>query len=214
MSHHHISVSDLPAGGEKLETSRFSAVMTGLFGVGVVGLILSVVFFFQNPEGFAFSWLLAFFFAFTLCVGSLFWILLHNASNSGWGVAIRRVPEVLANLFPFLMILGLPLVLPFGPFVNAQNAIWEWIEIHRGVQADLGGVGADAHREALHDVNLLLYEKYPFLNLFWSSEPPFLPGWIPRFFIYFGLLTLGARVLLNYSTHQDKTGEVQPTFLS
>ncbi|MGK0187990.1 MAG: hypothetical protein ACI9R3_003782 [Verrucomicrobiales bacterium] len=212
MSHHPISVSDLPVGGEKLETSRLSAVMTGLFGVGVVGLVLSVIFFFQNPEGFAFSWLFAFFFAFTLCVGSLFWVLLHNASNSGWGVAIRRVPEVLANLFPFLMILGLPLVLPFGPFVDGQNAIWEWIEIHRGVQEGLGGVGADAHRAALHDVNLLLYEKYPFLNLFWSSEPPFLPGWIPRYFIYFGLLTLGARVLLGYSTHQDATGDVQTTF--
>lgn len=212
MSHHQISVSDLPAGGEKLETSRLSAVMTGLFGTGVVGLVLSAVFFIQNPGGFAFSWLFAFFFAFTICVGALFWVLLHNASNSGWGVAIRRIPEVIANLFPFLLVLGLPLALPLGPLEEGQNAVWEWMEIHRDVQAEQGGVGADAHREALHEDHLLLYEKYPYLNLFWSSQPPFLPGWIPRFFIYFGLLTLGARVLLNYSTHQDATGEVKATF--
>jgi hypothetical protein len=212
MSHHPISVSDLPVGGEKLETSRLSAVMTGLFSVGAVGAVISVIFFFQKPHSFAFSWLFAFFFAFTILVGSFFWVLLHNASNSGWGVAIRRIPEILANLFPFLMVLGLPLVLPIGPFEVGQNSIWEWIGIHRAVQLNLGGVGADAHRAALHDVNLLLYEKYPFLNLFWSSEPPFLPGWMPRYFIYFGLLTLGARVLLGYSTHQDATGEVQATF--
>ena len=55
-------------------------------------------------------------------------------------------------------------------------------------------------------------EKYPYLNLYWSFESPFLPGWIPRYFIYFGLLTLGARVLLGYSLRQDRTGDVQPTF--
>ena len=212
MSHHPISVSDLPVGGEKLETSRLSAVMTGLFCVGLVGLLLSGVFFFQNPEGFAFSWLLGFFFAFTLCVGCLFWVLLHNASNSGWGVAIRRIPEVIANLFPFLLILGLPLALPMDPFQDGQNAIWEWMEIHRDVQAEQGGVGDNAHREALQADHPLLHAKYPYLNLFWSSQPPFLPGWIPRFFIYFGLLTLGARVLLNYSTSQDSTGDVKTTF--
>ena len=120
-----------------------------------------------------------------LC-GLSVWVLLHNASNSGWGVAIRRIPEVIANLFPFLLVLGLPLVLPLGPLEQGQNAIWEWIEIHRDVQMEQGGVGPDAHRAALYDEHLLLYEKYPYLNLFWSSQPPFLPGWIPRFFIYLG----------------------------
>jgi len=71
----------------------------------------------------AYSWLFAVVFFMTLCVGGIFWTLLHNASNSGWGVLVRRMMENLGSVIPLLFILGLPLVVLPG----ARDALWEWL---------------------------------------------------------------------------------------
>ena len=104
MSHHHVTFKDIPAGGEKFDPAKASGVITPLLGLGVLGLAASLYFFWAKPAEFAYSWLFAFFFCFTFVVGGCFWILLHNASNSSWGVVIRRLFEHLANMVPVLFI--------------------------------------------------------------------------------------------------------------
>ncbi|CAN5346319.1 hypothetical protein BH23VER1_BH23VER1_18920 [soil metagenome] len=197
---HHVSVDDLPAGGEKLDLSKLGKVRLILLGVGALGLVASAIYGFAAPTHFAYSWLLGFAYVFTLAVGGLFWVLLHHASNSGWGIALRRIMEQLANMLPWVFLLGLPLFL----IPSFQNALWDW----------MGELRAAGSREGLAHSNPLLYGKYPYLNLdfaFHLAGPLFLPGWLSRSVLYFVLLGFGAFWLRRYSLQQDRTGEVQPT---
>lgn len=96
------------------------------FGVGFGGMLLFFILRFAMPEKapqMGYSWLFAVVFFLSLAVGGLFWTLLHHASNSGWGTVIRRLMENLASLIPFVLILGLPLLISGFGF---RDALWEW----------------------------------------------------------------------------------------
>lgn len=82
-------------------------------------------------KGMAYSWLFAVVYFMTLAVGGIFWTLLHNATNSGWGIVVRRLMENLGSVVPFLFVLALPLIFPG----TMRNALWEWF---------------DARKDALH----------------------------------------------------------------
>ncbi len=211
---HYVAVTDLPAGGEKLQTDKIAALKTICLLVGVVGAVISAMLLFFAGKGqgsvgdaFAFSWLFAFEVFFTLAVGALFWCLLHNASNSGWGVAVRRVMETMANSFGLLFVLGLPLT--FVPSI--RETVWTWIG-HHAVIHETKVEGALTLRDQLHaggHETHLLWHKYPYLNL-WGSG--ILPGWCIRYIIFFAALAFGAWKLRSYSIGQDNTGNVRLTF--
>jgi hypothetical protein len=209
---HYVAVSDLPADGERLQATKFIAWRTLLMAAGAAGVVISLILFFMGgpaANAYAFSYLFAFEVFFTITAGALFWCLLHNASNSSWGVAIRRIPETLAQAFVVLGLLGLPLVMPF--FSEKPEWIcrmWEWIGIHQETVHSGGG----NLREALsqnHDT-LLLYKKYSYLHL--GAGEGIVPGWDIRYVIYFVALAFTAWKLLGYSLRQDATGEIQPTY--
>ncbi len=214
---HHAAVSHLNPDGESLQLSRFTSwrFLTG--AAGLIGIILSLALFFIGGEAansYAFSYLFAFEVFFTISCGALFWCLLHAASNSAWGVAIRRIPETIAQSFLFLALMGLPLVMPF---VNVQSkpqwtkTMYEWIGIQSHVAAShVDGAASDASLQeklgAAHET-MLLYKKFPYLHIGWSG----LPGWDMRYIIFFLLLILIARKMRAYSVSQDSTGDIQPT---
>jgi len=68
-----------------------------------------------NHDGgrqFAFSWLLAFMFCLSLCLGALFLVLVHHLFDAGWSVPLRRFNEHIASLlFPWMAILFVPIAL-------------------------------------------------------------------------------------------------------
>jgi uncharacterized membrane protein YidH (DUF202 family) len=76
--------------------------------------------------------LFAFSFYFTIAIGSLFWVLLHHATNSGWSVVVRRQVENLASLIPFLFLFFLPLYL-------YRFQLFKWMGIEPGVDPLLDG---------------------------------------------------------------------------
>ena len=125
---HHITLKDLPADGERLVFSRAAKTAFLLLGVGILGLAGSAWFFFAAPEtqraSFSFSWLLAVFYVFTIACGGIFWTLLHNATNSGWGIAVRRIMESVGNMIPVVGFLALPLLLP-----DVRHDLWHWMSI-------------------------------------------------------------------------------------
>jgi hypothetical protein len=213
---HYVAVSHLPADGERLQTTKFIAWRTLLMAAGAAGVVISLLLFFMGGKAanaYAFSYLFAFEVFFTIAAGSLFWCLLHNASNSAWGVAIRRIPETLAQSFVVLGLLGLPLFVPlinhlFGGMPEWTCKMWEWIGIHQELRdAGMVPAGVKAALAANHDT-LLLYKKYNYLHLGMDG----LPGWDMRYVIYFIALAFTAKKLLGYSLHQDQTGDVRPTF--
>jgi hypothetical protein len=225
MSHHFISVSRLPAGGEKLHLSKFAGLIRVLRLTAVGGLVLSALLFlaggaiqigskhfvtgadihYSLRDVYSYSWLVAFVFCFTLALGGLFWCLLHNATNSRWGVAIRRLAETVAIQLPVICLIGLPLAL----IPQIRETLWLWMHEH----AEAAKAGASSVQEYLHDHNHLLHVKYGYLNLWGSWVGGWLPfpGWVIRYFLYFIFLGFGALTLYRYSVSQDLTGDVRPT---
>ena len=76
-------------------------------------------------EQFAHSWLFAFTYFFTLCAGSLFWVLVHHATDAEWSVLVRRQLENTASLLWIFFFLFLPLLLFCAPF------LWHWWDMCR-----------------------------------------------------------------------------------
>jgi hypothetical protein len=127
MSEHESIIDKLPLDGEKVDISKFEKTIRILAGVGGIGLLVSLVIllFTGGRAPMAYSWLWAFYSFVTIAIGGLFWVLLHNASNSGWGVVVRRVMEHVASMIPYMFLFVIPLV--FIPGV--RNALYEWMTI-------------------------------------------------------------------------------------
>ncbi|MEI6712361.1 MAG: hypothetical protein WCO60_01315 [Verrucomicrobiota bacterium] len=87
--------------------------------ISVAGIIVSAIGYLKSPEQFAFSWLFAFMVVFTISVGALFWTILHTATDSEWGVLVRRQMENLASVINVLPLFFLPL------FACAPT-LWKW----------------------------------------------------------------------------------------
>jgi hypothetical protein len=185
MAHHHVTSADIAIHGDHLDTSKVSTVKTISLGVAVLGTLASLYLLFLAPEKirgpFAYSWLYAFYFFLTLSIGGVFWTLLHNVSNSGWGTSVRRTFENLGSTFPWVFLFGVPLLFP-----QVQVYLYEWMNTHRGAHGDV--------KEHLHHVDHLLYSKYWYMNY---------PFWVGRF-IFYGLgLSLVIYGLRKLSTTQD-----------
>ena len=211
---HHISVSDLPPEGEKLQLTKFTSWRSILLLCAIAGVAASLLLFLRGGEAadaFAFSYLFALEVFFTITAGATFWVLLHNASNSSWGVAIRRIPELMTQLFVPLLILALPLFMPFLPTKPSwMGHLWEWIGIHAQIM-EHPPLGTSTLKEGLgatHDT-ALLYKKFPYLH---NGIGGLIPGMDIRMILFFGALFFIGSKLLNYSLSQDRTGDVQPTY--
>ncbi|CAN5404734.1 hypothetical protein BH09VER1_BH09VER1_09490 [soil metagenome] len=96
-----------------------------------------------NPRQFAFSYLFAWLFFFTIAVGAQFWTILHHAVDAEWSVVVRRQLENIGALIVPLVILFLPLIF-FAP------QLWSWMS-------------------PAHSQDPLLVEKRAYLNVpfFW-----------------------------------------------
>ena len=153
MADHGVTLTDLPADGERVDVSKFSKIISVAGAVGAITLIcsLSIIFFGSGDfrDSFSYSWLFACYFFFTIASGGLFWVLLHNVSNSGWGVAIRRIMEHLSTMLPFVFVLFIPILI----LQDHREALYEWMEKLRIASED--GV----------DPEYLLKKKAPYLTL-------------------------------------------------
>lgn len=121
MSHHHHEKPE----PEKLDLSRIAPLDKGFLVVGILGLLVTLVMGMSQPRQLAFSWLFAFSACYTVCAGSLFWVLLHHAVDARWSVVVRRILENLASLFPFLMLAFIPLLL-------LAPELWKWMTMEPG----------------------------------------------------------------------------------
>src|ERR1700722_2997585 len=103
MRHEHLTVPR----PEIFEIRNVNKILLALLSVGVPCLLITLVVGFASPGGsevrkqFAFSWLFAFLFFFTILIGCFFWIIVHHSTDSGWGIVVRRQMENLATLLPW-----------------------------------------------------------------------------------------------------------------
>ena len=202
---HHVTFNDLPQGGEKFEPAKGGKLINTLGFFGGLGILASAFFFYTSTATFAYAWLFAVFFTFTFVVGGCFWILLHSASNSSWGVAVRRIWENLANMVIPLAIFALPLL---HPAVNGP--LYEWMGHHREAAHHAAEHGSTV-KEALHHMAVdnphlhVLVTKFGYMNLTtWFS-------WYTRFAFYFLVLWFIARTLRGLSLKQEQDGDIKHT---
>ena len=97
----------------------------GVSALAVLALITTFVLGYFNPKQFAFSYLFAFYVFFTICMGGLFWVLVHHAVDAEWSVVVRRQMENLASLLPVMAVLFIPLI-----FVAPK--LWYWMTYPAG----------------------------------------------------------------------------------
>jgi hypothetical protein len=116
--------------GEFFETGRFAGVSIVCGAVGIIGLVLSFIGAFVSPVQFSFSWLFGFFFFFTLCIGCLFWTIVHHVTDAEWSVVVRRQLENIAWLMPVLAVLFLPVLF-------WRQYLYRWMNIPPGVDPSL-----------------------------------------------------------------------------
>ncbi len=117
----------------------------------------------------------------TLSIGGIFWTLLHNVSNSGWGTSVRRTFENLGSTYPWVFLFGIPLLFP-----QVNQYLYEWMNTHREATGVI--------KEHLHHEDHLMYAKYWFMNI---------PFWVGRF-VFYGLgLSFVIYFLRKLSTGQD-----------
>jgi hypothetical protein len=111
--------------GEYFETNRFAGLSTLLAIVAVVALALCVVGGIMSPVQFSHSWLFAFAFFFTMCIGCMFWTIVHHVTDAEWSVVVRRQLENIAMLLPVLGIL-------FIPVLAMRHHLYDWLNIPVG----------------------------------------------------------------------------------
>jgi hypothetical protein len=194
MSSHTITSADVPIEGERLKSSRVARVKLGAGGTSLILSLVSLFLLFGPKEGwagpFAYSWLFAFFFFFTLAAGGCFWTLLHNVSNSGWGTSVRRVMENLGAVYPWMFLFAIPLLCP-----AVQQYLFEWMNRHREITDSLSGFGSGEALHHSHDPHdHLLYLKNWYLNI---------PFWYGRMIFYFVGLSAVILGLRKLSVAQD-----------
>lgn len=92
--------------------------LVALAVVSYVALFTGAIF---DYKQFAFSYLFAFSFFFTICMGGLFWVLLHHAVDAEWSVVVRRQMENISSLLIVMAVIFIPLV-----FV--APTLWYWMK--------------------------------------------------------------------------------------
>lgn len=77
-------------------------------------------------QQFGYSYLTAFMFCLSLCIGSLFFILIHHLFDAMWSVPLLRIAENMAALFfPWMLIALIPVL-------ALQKVIYPWLRLDPG----------------------------------------------------------------------------------
>src|SRR3954471_15095270 len=77
----------------------------------LVGVLFGAIGLFVNTKQFAYSYLLAFMFFLSICLGGMFMTILHHLFDANWTSPIRRVTEHIGFLLPVMGILFIPIAL-------------------------------------------------------------------------------------------------------
>jgi len=113
--------------GEQFEGSRFPGLSMLLGGLALIGIVLSIVGAIVDPHQFSYSWLFAFAFFFTLCVGTFFWTIVHHATDAEWSVVVRRQLENIGSLLAVMAVFFIPILL-------LRHHLYAWMDIPPGAE--------------------------------------------------------------------------------
>jgi hypothetical protein len=150
-----------PPAAETYDLKHAGGLPKTLLLVGVIGIAASLIGFLvpQWRTQFAYSWLFAAFYFFSLCIGGLFWTCLHHATDSEWSVVVRRQMENLGKLLPISLLFFLPILL------FCTKELWKWWGLSPGEDVLLDGKSG-----YLNHVFFYIRALGYFLLLWWLSD--------------------------------------------
>ena len=135
----------------------------------VVGGLSALLGFFTIHDGgmqLGYSYLLAYMFFLSLCLGSLFLVILHHLFDAMWSVPIRRVCEHIAFLLPIMALLFIPIAL-------LAPQIYPWMSINPHDDHALHAKSALINKKAFYIVAVIIFAIWSFLSYklrAWSLE--------------------------------------------
>ena len=138
---------------ETFDYKHVGGRFVGLCIAALSTLVLSLILGIADPKQFAFSWLFAGCFFFTILIGSIFWVIVHHAVDAAWSVGIRRQLENIACLFPLLTLLLVPLLFD-------ANLVWGWMALSPAHDHEL------AEKAAYLNVNFFWLRTFFYFLLF------------------------------------------------
>jgi len=105
-----------------------------------VGGVLCVVMYLDEEQRrrFGFAYMLGFVFAWSIVVGSLFFIALQHVTRSVWSVVLRRSAEMLASPLAMFLLVALFLPLLAVALLNPDYTIFRWMA-EGGMEGHLHG---------------------------------------------------------------------------
>lgn len=99
--------------------------------VGFGGLIVSVIIALLADHGwerFFRTYLTAFMWGLSLCLGGLFWVAIQHVTRAGWSVAIRRIAEGVMSNLRWYWILFIPIAI--GMWLSDKTHLYHWASSH------------------------------------------------------------------------------------
>ena len=104
------AVKKLPAGDGLVPKAQAQALGRIFMACAAVGLALSAAGYLTDPKHFAHSWLVGFVNVWTICMGGLFFTIIHHLTKASWSVGPRRVMEWLSRGLPACAVVFLPIL--------------------------------------------------------------------------------------------------------
>ncbi|MDB6024847.1 MAG: hypothetical protein JWM68_1070 [Verrucomicrobiales bacterium] len=172
-----------------LDLSRWKNLPIVLMVLGGIGALIGLA---VDPKQFGYSWLLAFMFAVSLCMGGFFLTLIHHLFDASWSVPIRRINEHLGamtyQVLPFLFI-------PIGIYAMAPAIGLHLPSLYPWMNELLTNPAAAGHDHALQ-----------------AKQPLFtVAGFFGVAAFNFVMWFIFARGLKAWSLKQDETGAAECT---
>ncbi|MBL4590840.1 MAG: hypothetical protein JKY96_02655 [Phycisphaerales bacterium] len=161
-----------------LEPGALGGVMKMFLGVGVLGLIVTLIGGFAiNPYHALAAYEVGVFTALAMALGGLFFVMVFHSLNAGWSITLRRQFENVAWMVRWVWVMMIPIVLIE---ILTKGMLFDWLDPSKV---------AESH---------LLQVKEPYLNATFFGV---------RFLIY-GLvwITLSTK-LIGWSMKADETGD-------
>jgi hypothetical protein len=108
--------------------ARWQSAAIPLMGIGAVVVIISwLMQYALLPENsfkiFCHSYLANFMFILSFAIGGMFHVLVSFLTRAGWNASVRRIPEILSSLIPWMALLFIPILLTL---VKNGTSLYSW----------------------------------------------------------------------------------------
>ena len=137
-----------------------------LVALGAIGIVAGLVSIKDHGQQLGYSYLLAYMFFLSICLGGLFLVILHHLFDAMWSVPVRRICEHLAFLLPIMALL-------FIPIAYLAPQIYPWMSIDAHHDHALKAKSALINQKAFYVVAAILFAIWSLLSYklrAWSLE--------------------------------------------